>query len=351
MITENDKVTPTAPQKEAQVFDKSVYQGSKSTLCMGCGHDSITSHIISAYHQLGIDPRSVAKISGIGCSSKTPAYFMKTAHGFNTIHGRLAPIATGAYLADANMKLIGISGDGDTASIGLGGFMHMIRRNLPIVYIVENNGVYGLTKGQFSATADENSLSKGGDSNVWSTMDICELALTLGCGFVARSFSGDAKQLVPLIMAAVRHAGTSVIDIISPCVTFANHEGSTRSYDHVRSTNKQLQALGFISPQQEITVDFEEGEKHEVELFDGSKLMLKKMHRHDHDFLSRFSAIEMIEAARKSNELVTGLFYLDPKQKSLGQKLALSKTSLRSYREDDLRLSENDFNQYLSKFA
>ena len=338
-------------EKAKSAFDKAAYQGSKSTLCMGCGHDSITSHIISAYHQLGIDPRSVAKISGIGCSSKTPAYFMKTAHGFNTIHGRLAPIATGAYLADHNMKLIGISGDGDTASIGLGGFIHMIRRNLPIVYIVENNGVYGLTKGQFSATADENSLSKGGDVNMWSTVDICELALTVGCGFVARSFSGDAKQLVPLIMAAVRHPGTSIIDVISPCVTFANHEGSTRSYDHVRSTNKQLQALGFISPQQEITVDFEEGERHEVELFDGSKLMLKKMHRHDHDFLNRFSAIELIEAARKDNELVTGLFYLDTKQKSLAQKLELPNESLRLLGEKDLRLSEAEFDKYISRFG
>ena len=346
MITEAQNT-----EKKSPAFGKDVYQGSKSTLCMGCGHDSITSHIISAYHQLGVDPRSVAKISGIGCSSKTPAYFMKTAHGFNTIHGRLAPIATGAYLADHNMKIIGISGDGDTASIGLGGFAHMIRRNLPIVYIVENNGVYGLTKGQFSATADENSISKGGDVNMWSTIDICELALTLGCGFVARSFSGDAKQLVPLIMAAVRHPGTSVIDIISPCVTFANHEGSTRSYDHVRSTNKQLQALGFISPQQEIVVDFEEGEKHEVKLFDGSKLMLKKMHRHDHDFLNRFSAIELIEAARKDNELVTGLFYLDPKQKGLGDRIHLPKNSLRHLGEQDLRLSESDFAQYIKKFS
>lgn len=348
MMTEPQQ---TPIEKTTPVFGKDVYQGSKSTLCMGCGHDSITSHIISAYHQLGIDPRSVAKISGIGCSSKTPAYFMKTAHGFNTIHGRLAPIATGAYLADHNMKLIGISGDGDTASIGLGGFVHMIRRNLPIVYIVENNGVYGLTKGQFSATADEKSTSKGGEVNIWSTVDICELALTLGCGFVARSFSGDAKQLVPLIMAAVRHPGTSVIDIISPCVTFANHEGSTRSYDRVRSTNKQLQALGFISPQQEITVDFAEGEKQEVELFDGSKLMLKKMHRHDHDFLSRFSAIQLIEAARKDNELVTGLFYMDTKQQSLGKRINLPKQSLRGMGEKELRLSEQDFEQYLRKFS
>lgn len=344
--------TQTATEKKNPVFGKDVYQGSKSTLCMGCGHDSITSHIISAYHQLGIDPRSVAKISGIGCSSKTPAYFMKTAHGFNTIHGRLAPIATGAYLADHQMKLIGISGDGDTASIGIGGFMHMIRRNLPIVYIVENNGVYGLTKGQFSATADENSISKGGEANMWSTIDICELALTLGCGFVARSFSGDAKQLVPLIMAAVRHPGTSVIDIISPCVTFANHEGSTRSYDHVRSTNKQLQALGFISPQQEITVDFAEGERQEVELFDGSKLMLKKLHRHDHDFSNRFSAIELIEAARKDHELVTGLFYMDTKQKGLGERIKLPPTkSLRFLGEQETRLSEADFDRYVSKFA
>lgn len=338
-------------KKASSVLGKDVYQGSKSTLCTGCGHDSITNHIISAYHQLGIDPRSVAKISGIGCSSKTPAYFMKTAHGFNTIHGRLAPIATGAYLADHHMKIIGISGDGDTASIGLGSFMHMVRRNLPIVYIVENNGVYGLTKGQFSATADENSISKGGETNMWSTMDICELALTVGCGFVARSFSGDAKQLVPLIQAAIRHPGTAIIDVISPCVTFANHEGSTRSYDKVRTNNKQLQALGFISPQQEIVVDFEEGEKQEVELFDGSKLMLKKMHRHDHDFLNRFSAIQLIEAARKDNELVTGLFYLDTKQKSLGTKLNLTEKSLRHLSEDETRLSEADFNNYISRFG
>lgn len=341
-------MTETQP---ATVFGKEAYQGSKSTLCMGCGHDSITSHIISAYHQLGIDPRSVAKISGIGCSSKTPAYFMKTAHGFNTIHGRLSPIATGAYLADHEMKLIGVSGDGDTASIGLGGFTHMIRRNLPIVYIVENNGVYGLTKGQFSATADENSTSKGGDTNMWSTIDICELALTLGCGFVARSFSGDAKQLVPLIMAAIRHPGTAIIDVISPCVTFANHEGSTRSYDHVRAANHQLQSLGFISPQKEIVVDVAEGEKQEIELFDGSKLVINKLRHNEHNFLDRVSALELIEEARKENELITGLFYLNPRQKNLGEKIKMQKKSLRFLNEQDTRLTETEFAKYLTKFG
>ena len=345
MNTEVQKTPQTKP-----TIGKDIYQGSKSTLCMGCGHDSVTNHIISAYHQMGVDPRSVAKISGIGCSSKTPAYFMKTAHGFNTIHGRMAPIATGAYLADHNMKIIGISGDGDTASIGLGGFAHMVRRNLPIVYIVENNGVYGLTKGQFSATADESSLSKGGETNQWSTLDICELALTLGCGFVARSFSGDAKQLVPLIMAAVHHKGTAVIDIISPCVTFANHEGSTRSYDHVRSMNHQLQSFGFISPEKEIVVELNEGEKQEVELFDGCKLVINKLRHNEHNFLDRVSALELIEKARQDNELVTGLFYLNPKQKNLGEKLDLPSESLRGLGEQDLRLSENDFTQYLAKF-
>ena len=194
------------------------YQGSKSTLCTGCGHDSVTQAIVSAYHKSGIHPFKVAKLSGIGCSSKTPAYFLKQSHGFNTIHGRMASIATGAKLANRELQVIGISGDGDTASIGLGGFVHLLRRNLPMVYIVENNGVYGLTKGQFSATADPQSAQKSGDLNPFANLDLCSLALESGCEFVARSFSGDAKQLVPLLQAAVEHNGTAVIDVISPCI-------------------------------------------------------------------------------------------------------------------------------------
>ena len=288
---------------------KTDYVGSKSTLCVGCGHDSVTSHIITAFYQSSVDPYKVAKLSGIGCSSKTPAYFLNRSHGINFIHGRMAPLATGVHLANHGQTLIGISGDGDTASIGLGSFAHMLRRNVPVIYIVENNGVYGLTKGQFSATAEEGSRAKSGEVNVFQGIDLCTLALEMGCSFVARSFSGDAKQLVPLIDLALRHRGTALIDVISPCVTFANHEGSTRSFEAVRQHNVHLQELGFVQPQQEIKVDYPEGSTQEVQLHDGSRLLLRKLDSREHDITRRDLAFTRLFEARGRGEFLTGLFY------------------------------------------
>ena len=234
-------------------LEKAAYKGGKSTLCTGCGHDSITNHIQTAYFQANVNPFDIAKLSGIGCSSKTPAYFMSKSHGFNSLHGRLGPLATGVYSANKDLKLIGISGDGDTASIGFGGFAHLIRRrNVPMVYLCYNNGVYGLTKGQFSATAEMEAVLKTGAVNPFQEVDLCAMALQLGCGFVARSFSGDAKQLVPLIQAAIHHNGTAFIDVISPCITFNNHEQSSKSFVAVKDHKVNLQELGVIETQDEI---------------------------------------------------------------------------------------------------
>lgn len=313
----------TVPETNHLGLSKNDYTGGKSTLCVGCGHDSITSHIITAFYQSAVNPYHVAKLSGIGCSSKTPAYFLGRSHGLNAIHGRMAPVATGVHLANSTLNLIGVSGDGDTASIGLGSFAHMLRRNVPIIYLVENNGVYGLTKGQFSATAEAGSRAKGGTVNAFAGIDLCTLALEMGCDFVARSFSGDAKQLVPLLDCAIRHRGTAFIDIISPCITFANHEGSTRSFEAVRTHNVHLQELGFVQPQQEIKVEYAEGTAREVFLHDGSRLILRKLDSADHDITNRAQAFTRLRQSREAGEFLTGLFYWDQGSKPLAEKLAL----------------------------
>ena len=302
-------------------LSKADYTGGKSTLCVGCGHDSVTNHIITAFFQSGVDPYRVTKLSGIGCSSKTPAYFLGKSHGFNSIHGRMAPVATGVHLANRQQTLIGISGDGDTASIGLGSFAHMLRRNVPMIYIVENNGVYGLTKGQFSATSEHGSRAKSGAENHFAGIDLCALALDMGCTFVARSFSGDAKQLVPLLNLALRHHGTAFIDVISPCVTFANHEGSSRSFEAVRSNSVSLHELGFIQPELEIAVDYGEGASQVVELHDGSRLHLRKLSSDDHDVHRRDLAHQRLSEARARNEFLTGLFYWNREAKPLAELL------------------------------
>jgi 2-oxoglutarate ferredoxin oxidoreductase subunit beta len=280
-----------------------------------------------------VNPYHVAKLSGIGCSSKTPAYFLGKSHGFNSIHGRMAPIATGVHLANHKQVLIGVSGDGDTASIGLGSFAHMLRRNVPMVYVVENNGVYGLTKGQFSATADQGSKAKSGDVNEFESIDLCAMALELGCTFVARSFSGDAKQVVPLLNLALRHKGTAFLDIVSPCVTFANHEGSTKSFDAVKTSKISLQELGFIQPQQEIKIDYKEGELKEVDLPDGSKLLLRKLIAAEHDIRNRDQAMYLLHASRAKKELLTGLFYWDSDSIPLDQNMGLVDRPLKDLAE------------------
>ena len=301
------------------------YAGAKSTLCVGCGHDSVTNHIISAFHQSGINPDRVTKLSGIGCSGKTPAYFMSRAFGFNSIHGRMAPVATGVHLANREQLLVGVSGDGDTASIGLGGFAHMLRRNVPMLYLVENNGVYGLTKGQFSATAEEFSTSKSGATNSFAGIDLCTLALDMGCTFVARSFSGDAKQLVPLLNSAIRHPGTAFIDIISPCVTFANHPGSSRSFESVRTRNVSLHDLKFTHADADrgIEVDYAEGDSQMLDMHDGSQLVLRKLASHDHDVSRRDLAYQRLSEARARHEFLTGLFFWEKSIMPLAEKLNL----------------------------
>lgn len=331
-------------------FSRQDYAGSKSTLCTGCGHDTITNNIINAYFQSGINPFSVAKLSGIGCSSKTPTYFLGLSHGFNSLHGRMAPMSVGVSCAQRNLNLIGVSGDGDSASIGLGGFVHTLRRNVPMVYIIENNGVYGLTKGQFSATADEEAVLKTGEINPFSAIDLCALALEAGCGFVARSFSGDAKQLVPLIDAAIRYKGTAVIDVISPCVTFNNHEGSTKSYNYVKDHKHVLQELGFIQPEQEINVDYEAGEVIEVKLHDDSVLTLKKLDK-NYDFKDPFKARQTLFESQSQREILTGLIYFDDRKASLHEHLRLSSKPLRDFTEEELRPSPQVLNEILNEFS
>src|SRR6058998_871515 len=253
------------------------YQGGKSTLCAGCGHDAISNQIVRAFYEMSVKPERVAKFSGIGCSSKTPAYFLSRAHGFNAVHGRMPAIATGAALANHSLLGIGVSGDGDTASIGLGQFMHMVRRNIPLIYIIENNGVYGLTKGQFSATADEGSKLKTGVLNDLPPMDLCALAVQLGCGYVARGFAGDPKQMINILKGAVAHDGLSVIDVISPCVTFNNHEGSTKGYTYSKEHDELLHQIGFVPGYEQIEIEMEPGTMREVELPDGSRIFLRKL--------------------------------------------------------------------------
>lgn len=304
-----------AAKKAAKVnrleHELKVYKGAESTLCNGCGHDSITNSLVKALWEYGVEPYRVAKMSGIGCSSKTTAYFMGQSHGFNSVHGRMAPVATGSFLANTTLLSVGVSGDGDTASIGIGNFLHMVRRNVPIVYIVENNGCYGLTKGQFSATADRGSKQKGGTVNQQYPIDLCTLAINLGCGYVARSFSGDAKQMAPLLKGAIAHGGTAVLDIISPCVTFNNHEGSTKSYVYSKANEDPLHEVGFVPFFDEVQVDYEPGSTALVELQDRSRITLKKLDR-DYDPTSRDAAITMLNQAADKQQFMTGLIYYNP---------------------------------------
>jgi 2-oxoglutarate ferredoxin oxidoreductase subunit beta len=332
-------------------LEKKDYSGGASTLCVGCGHDQITNHIISAFYGLNIDPYDVAKMSGIGCSSKTPGYFMNRSFGFNSLHGRMAPVSTGAKVANRNLIHIGMSGDGDSASIGLGGFTHLIRRNLPICYIVANNGVYGLTKGQFSATSDKGSTLKTGEHNPFETIDLCTLALDLGCTFVARSFSGDAKQMVPLIQAAIKHKGTAVIDVISPCVTFNNHDGSTKSFSYVKEHDVSLQELGIVPSEEAIVVDYKEGDTQYVDLPDGTKLKLKKINSREYDVTDRSSAMQMLYASKKAGEILTGIFYINEEPASLVETLNLVEKPLASLSESELRPTKTSLATLMKSFA
>ncbi len=328
-------------------LSRDVYKGLPTTLCAGCGHNSITNHLIKALYEFGVAPHLLAKMSGIGCSSKTPAYFVEQAHGFNGVHGRMPSAATGAKLANHELLVLGISGDGDTASIGIGQYAHMIRRNVDCVYIVENNGVYGLTKGQFSATADTGSTLKNGTPNEYSTIDICGLAIELGATFVARSFSGDGKQLVPLLQAALAHRGTSILDIVSPCVTFNDHEGSTKSYAYVKDHEIAINAPDFVPSREEITVDYEPGTVQEIKLEDGSRVMLRKVDR-DYDATSRIGALSLIHETRDKGEFVTGLLFADTGVPDLNEREKLVQKPLKDLKEDELRISRTDWDALFS---
>jgi 2-oxoglutarate ferredoxin oxidoreductase subunit beta len=300
---------PTLPSNKLG-FTRRDYEGKISTLCAGCGHDSISAALVQACWELDIEPHRVAKLSGIGCSSKTPDYFLGASHGFNTVHGRMPSVLTGANLANRELLYLGVSGDGDSASIGLGQFAHAMRRGVNMTYIVENNGVYGLTKGQFSATADPGSKSKKGAVNSDTAIDLVAMALQLGASYVARSFSGDKEQLVPLIKGAISHRGAALIDVISPCVAFNNHPGSTKSYDYVRAHNEAVNRLDFMPRRDAITAIYAPGEVIEVTQHDGSLLRLRKL-ADGYDPGDRLAAMSHIAAHEARGEILTGLLYVD----------------------------------------
>ena len=328
------------------------YKGGPSTLCKGCGHDVITNTIISAFYEMGVEPHRVAKLSGIGCSSKTPAYFLNQAWGFNSVHGRMPSVATGSMLANRELVGIGISGDGDTASIGMGQFVHMLRRNVPTIYIVENNGVYGLTKGQFSATADEGSALKNGTLNDLPAVDLCAMAIQLGCGFVARSFSADRKQLLQLLKAAIAYEGTAFLDIMSPCVTFNNHTGSTKSYDWGRDHEGQVHELGFVPHWEQPPADFKDGEAIEVPMPDGGEVFIRRINEEMHDPRDRKAALELCARDyQNENEFLTGLMYFNPDQDSLYKLLDLPDEPLNTMGPDKLRPTKAQFAEINEAFA
>ncbi|HET9179335.1 MAG TPA: 2-oxoacid:ferredoxin oxidoreductase subunit beta [Terriglobia bacterium] len=330
-------VPPSPPQKLNRIgLEPSDYKGNKSTLCAGCGHNAISERIIEACFELGVEPHRVAKLSGIGCSSKSPAYFLASSHGFNSVHGRMPSIATGTMLANRNLISIGISGDGDTASIGVGQFVHLMRRNLPMIYIIEDNGVYGLTKGQFSATADLGSKLKNGVINDLPPIDTCALAIMLGATYVARSFSGDKKQLMALLQGALGHRGTVMLDVISPCVTFNDHVGSTKSYSYVRDHDAPLGEVSYIPFFEDITVDYDPGTTTEITLHDGSRLFLKKLNA-DFDPTNRTETLKVLMEAHEKGEILTGLFYLDTQKPNFMELLNFVDEPLATLPESSVR--------------
>ncbi len=311
------------------------YEGALSTLCAGCGHDSISAAIIKSCFDLNLEPHKIAKISGIGCSSKTPTYFLGNAHGFNSVHGRMPSVTTGANMANRDLLYIGVSGDGDTASIGMGQFAHVVRRNLNMVYIVMNNGCYGLTKGQDSATADKGSASKKGVPSVFDSIDLCQMALQLGAGMVARSFSGDKQQLIPLIKAAIKHPGFAFIDVVSPCVTFNNTPSSTKGYEYVRDHLEASGTIDFIPDKSEITIDYPVGATKKVTVHDGSELHLQK-NKSDYDLTSRKEAMNRIESVKEEQKILTGLIYHDETEPDTHGRINSVETPLNTLGEKDL---------------
>ena len=339
---------PNMPKNDLG-YVKSDYEGTISTLCAGCGHDSINGAIVQACFEMSLEPHRLAKLSGIGCSSKTPSYFLRDSHAFNSIHGRMPSVATGANLANRNLIYLGVSGDGDTASIGMGQFCHAIRRNLNITYIVMNNGCYGLTKGQDSATADFGSINRSGNVNMFPSIDLVSLAMGMGATFVARSFSGDRRQLVPLIKAAMSHSGFAFIDVISPCVTFNNNKGSTKAYDYIREHISVTSELDFIPEQKEIKTDYKEGSSKKVRLHDGSKIKLSKLSP-KWDPTNRIIAHNRLQKARMNEEVLTGLIYIDPESRELHELLDTVDAPLNTLRERELCPGSRKLNEINKSF-
>ncbi len=345
--TMNPPVAP-GPKKNRlglQVLD---YRGGKTTLCAGCGHNAISERIVDAFYEMGVQPERVMKLSGIGCSSKTPAYFMSRSHSFNSVHGRMPSVATGALMANHTMMGLGVSGDGDTASIGFGQFAHVMRRNLPLIYIIEDNGVYGLTKGQFSATADLGSTLKTGVINDLPPIDTCVMAVELGATFVGRSFSGDKKQLLAMLKAAIAHRGTVMLDVISPCVTFNDHEGSTKSYKYVQDHDEAVNEVGFVPSFEEIAVDYDPGTTYNVQMHDGSQLRLRKLHE-DYDPTNRIGAVTALMQAHEQGEVLTGVFYVNTSKPSFTDMLNLVDAPLATLPESRVRPSRQVLDQIMQK--
>jgi 2-oxoglutarate/2-oxoacid ferredoxin oxidoreductase subunit beta len=312
------------------------YKGGKTTLCAGCGHNAISERILEAMYEMGVKPERVAKLSGIGCSSKSPAYFMSRSHSFNAVHGRMPSVATGAMLANRSLLALGVSGDGDTASIGMGQFVHLMRRNLPIIYIIEDNGVYGLTKGQFSATADLGSKLKTGVINDLPPIDTCAMAIELGATFVGRSFSGDKKQLSAMMKAALAHNGTVMLDVISPCVTFNDHEGSTKSYKYMKDHDEPIHDVNFVPFFEDIAVDYEPGSTTEVTMHDGSHLRLRKLEE-EYDPTNRINAMTRLHQAHEKGEVLTGVFYVNTQKPNFLDLLNMTEAPLATLPESVVR--------------
>jgi 2-oxoglutarate ferredoxin oxidoreductase subunit beta len=350
MATTTVTPTPSAPAPKTnrlglQVLD---YRGGKTTLCAGCGHNAISERIIDSMYEMGVQPERVMKLSGIGCSSKSPAYFMSRSHSFNSVHGRMPAVATGALLANHTMKALAVSGDGDTASIGMGQFVHLLRRNLPIIYIVEDNGVYGLTKGQFSATADIGSKLKTGVINDLPAIDLCSLAIELGATFVGRSFSGDKKQLSAMMKAAIAHNGTVLLDVISPCVTFNDHEGSTKSYKYMQEHEEAITDVGFVPHFQDIAVDYEPGTNYDVTMHDGSHLRLSKIHE-DYNPTDRIGAVKQLMEAHARGEVLTGVFYVETDKPSFTEMLNLVDEPLGQLAQDRVRPKKEVLDEVMNR--
>ena len=343
--------TTTTPPPKTNHIGLTVldYRGGKTTLCAGCGHNAISERILDAMYEMGVEPEGVIKMSGIGCSSKTPAYFMSRSFSFNSVHGRMPSVTTGAVLANQKMMAIGVSGDGDTASIGMGQFVHLMRRNIPMIYIIEDNGVYGLTKGQFSATADIGSKLKTGVINDLPPIDTCALAIMMGATFVGRSFSGDKKQLHTMLKAAIAHKGTAMLDVISPCVTFNDHEGSTKSYKFMKDHEEPLQDLNFVPHFEEIDVDYDEGTTTSVIMHDGSRLLLRKL-EHDYDPTEKANSVKRIMESHKSGEILTGVFYVNTEAPTFLDLLNMTDTPLASLPESVLRPSKTVLDAVMEEY-